>query len=323
MFGAFRSAAKKSCLNLYLDEQGDERVSVRVCRDLCKVKNVRKFSIHFRKCPKLGNNTMLALAFSIRMMTSLRGLRIIFQGGENITNHGVRELIQGIGKCSALQNLEMRFIVCNAILDEAMNNWTRQLKKLGHLKTFAVNFDWCNRISENGMQYLEGVLKTMKKIEKLKFSVISHTSNNNNSLQSIQNSFEALARYNCLKVLTLNLKRWNQDVSHLAEGLGKLTNLKSLDLSIDWCEPFNNDSLKKLSNELQKLCDLKNFELSLEECTNINDITPIKTLIQSYTKLESLGLNFGSLTDVNDEALKILQSPFAELSNLKKLVLDF
>jgi len=85
-------------------------------------------------------------------MTNLRSLKIIFQGGESITNHGVRTLLNAIGKCVSLQDLDLRFIVCNNISDEALSNWEPKLKRLIHLKNVVLHFDWCSRISDKGIE---------------------------------------------------------------------------------------------------------------------------------------------------------------------------
>jgi len=76
----------------------------------------------------------------------------------------------------------------------------------------------------------------MKAVEKLRLSIVSHTGNNTNSLKSIVDSCKTLSKNEKLTHLSLNLKRWSQDMGQLADGLAEFKNLKFLELNLDWCE---------------------------------------------------------------------------------------
>jgi hypothetical protein len=65
------------------------------------------------------------------------------------------------------------------------------------------------------------------------------------------------------------------------------------------------------------------LNLSLEECTAINEIQPIRVMISNLPKLNTLEMNFSSLTEVNDEQLKILSAGIASTKVLKKAFIKF
>jgi hypothetical protein len=268
MMGAFRICTKKGSCGLYIDEQRDEQIISRVAKDMSKMKNLRRFYIHFRKCPKLGNASIQCLAQTLQMMKNLKTLRIIFQGGDSLTNFGVRKLIKSIGKCVSLKNLDVRFIVCNNIGDDALLNLEASFKRLVHLRSLRFSLDWCSRITDIGVQKIENTLRHMKKLEKFDFSMVAHnsnTANSANSLRSMINALSSLADSPNLKSVSLNFKRWNLNMDNLAQGLRKFQKLQSLDLNLEWCENLTNEALAGICRTIGGMTTLRNLNLSLEE----------------------------------------------------------
>lgn len=321
---AFRHYYKTGYCRLYVDEQ-DGHVANLHAKDVSKIRNLRDFSIQFRKCPGLNNQGIIVMAKSLGIMKGLKSIKIIFQGGDVVYDSAVQRLVRSISQCTTLEKLELKFIVCPNITDRALTD-LKSLKRLSYLKSLILHLNWANNITANGIQKIEELLRGghLKKLEVFDLSLIATASRETESLQALATSIGHLAFYENLRVVKLNFKRWTQtDFGLLAQGLEKLKGIRALDLNFEWCDNFENVDLRRICYSIRELTSLKYLSLNFGECQKVSDIEDIENMLYNLKGLNSFSLDLGSLISVHDSAVEVIGRGLGALNSLKSAYLNF
>ena len=61
---------------------------------------------------------------------------------------------------------------CGTLGDEGLRNINTSFKRLIHLRSFNLHFDWCSRITDNGVEKIQNAISCMRKLEKFRFSMM-------------------------------------------------------------------------------------------------------------------------------------------------------
>ena len=185
-------------------------------------------------------------------------------------------------------------------------------------------------ISDQEVITLGESLMKIKGLERLNLVILSETV----SEKSFNNLWSCIHSLPKLKVLDLTLEDLEQTFQNALfkpdklemNTIGKMKQLKEINLRLVDCDPISNESLGQVFQHLQGLTQITKFSLSVVECKELNYklFEYLCRLLPSLTSLKELSLAFEGFYELSNlESMLALSNAISNVNNLRKLELSF
>jgi len=252
-----------------------------------------------------------------------------FEGCDLLTDRLLSELA-----ASLPPQLESLFIDCDrctALGDdglEGLSSGFSRLSGMGKLKFLKLDFRGCHLIGSQGLRYLGRGLVLLSSLTELQL-IFEDSPIGKAGLQALGAAFRGLTN---LTDLVLTIEDCDSRDDHigedtdclmgLAEGIGKLVELKSLDLDMSECKSMQ---LRGLGEGIGQISGLEQMRLDFNECTSLRD-NVLQGLGAGLGKLLHLGILKLSLQDCKsiggDGGMGALGQGLGQIACLVDLELD-
>jgi len=259
------------------------------------LKILSNLTLDFSECEQASEEIFKPLLQILKDLRKLEHLSLDFSCCINIDGRGLTYLFERLLRYPSLKDLDI-------ILPEIRNDrWLQRLnpgrRKTCSLSSLALDFPYCEKISQKGIQNLTQILK-----------------NNSRSLRDLSLNFGACQGFPeiVMKELYFSIK--------------ELKTLSSLELRLN--PPKETDqalALTLFASLVELKENLRTLALTLPEVYKIEE-AEMKTFLWSCSKLknlETLSIELCHWEDVSDRELENLSNCLGELSSLSTLTINF
>jgi len=137
---------------------------------------LRRMRINFAKCCDVGNNTLIGIGETLKLLPDLRDLNIDFyecKGDNGINDEGLYSLSEGLK--STLQIRDLKFVCrgCDKVTDQGLERLSRSLMGLENLENINLDLYGCKGFSDDAPKTIEKALKKLKFLKKVELRIKS------------------------------------------------------------------------------------------------------------------------------------------------------
>lgn len=323
--GFSRTFKKTGECHLYAFQLNKEYDADIITKELSRMKNARKLTLELRGSKNLSDTGVEALAAALRQMKYLRSLKLIITGGESIYDPAMRSLIRSIATCNLLETLELQFLICFYMGDEAFLD-IESLKSLTCLKNFTLNLDFCTNLTDASFKRLADLVGGLKRLESFSLSVQGRNAQDNDgTMQAISDLVDNLSRASNLKTVTLSMRGWkcpSPKEELLAESLAKLKNIRSLTLLPARGDVMTDAVLEQTCTAIAEITALRHLEIDFQECTEVNDMKAVANMLEKLKELRFINFNFNGLYGLTNDNITLIGEKIGKLGLLRSVNLN-
>jgi len=275
----------------------------------------------------LSNESFKSFSLKLRTLKNISDLGLHFLESQKISSKGFQILFSSLSCLRSLSNLSLGFPFSDQINDLDLRFISLKLKLLG-LQSLTLNFAQCEHITDKGLQSLSEGLSSLKnlKVLEMDFSYMYKQITN----EGVLGIFVGLGQVSSLNSLSLSLDYSEltkiSDREPLSIGLMQLIPAKIKKLSLRCYKYFSDIDASKFLDSLKHFDGLVNLNLGVD-CSYYqffgHGFKGHWKSLQCFSLLSSLTLNFSTCVKLDNEILETLAEGISQCKNLTQLSLNF
>eukprot|EP01017_Pseudomicrothorax_dubius_P024486 TRINITY_DN2601_c0_g2_i9.p1 TRINITY_DN2601_c0_g2~~TRINITY_DN2601_c0_g2_i9.p1 ORF type:complete len:338 (-),score=40.62 TRINITY_DN2601_c0_g2_i9:173-1186(-) len=218
---------------------------------------------------EISNEDCAVISAILQACKSISTLNFVAYG-TTITDLGVQQIVQGLGKLKSLNSITISFSDCKSLGEESFNQLITVTGSLSQLTKLGFAFyDNPNFSDKNALKAGQIITNFTATLTSFVF-VVDDTQVTDDALVEIAKQIGALTKLESLHLFLNGLKITDKAISHLTEAISSLMNLSEFSLKASNCKKLKDQSAQCLVDLLQKRTSITGFETSLKK-TSISE----------------------------------------------------